>query len=134
MVEKYLSKLEVEKCINEIVITPPPKCSSFYWHHFYKYKVFIPTKNRDLYINFEEYDAYDLIRNTDLEVKERWRFAKKNVCLAINKNPKDEEVYKIMMELMKRFSKKRRQLRRNNESNNEFSVPLESCKYYVLLV
>jgi len=71
MVEKYLSKLEVEEFIDEKVMTPPPKCSSFYWNNWYKYKVFIPTKNRDVYINLEEYDAYDIIQDTDLEVKDR---------------------------------------------------------------
>jgi len=64
----------------------------------------------------------------------RWRLAKRNVCLALNQNSKDKEVHIKVLELIKRFVKKRRQLRRNNESNNQFSIPLGSCKYYIFLV
>lgn len=70
MFGKYLPRLERENCIDEKVNTPPPECSSFYWNNRYKYKVFMPTKNRDFYINMEEYNAHDIIQ-TDLKFKDQ---------------------------------------------------------------
>jgi len=71
MVGEYLSQLEKEKSISETLETPPPEYSSFYWNNnHHKYKVYIPTKNCNRYINLEEYDAYDII-HSDLEVKDQ---------------------------------------------------------------
>ncbi|XP_060875468.1 uncharacterized protein LOC132948829 [Metopolophium dirhodum] len=133
MVGKYLSKLESGNFIDELVNKPTPKCSSFYWNNYYKYKVFIPTKNRLIYFNMEEYNARDKI-NTNLEFGKQWRLATKNVCLAVGKNEIDKKILRKIKELKICLSNKRRQLRLKNAKNDQFSIPLESCKYYVLLV
>jgi len=70
MIGKYLSKLESENFIDKLVNKPTPKCSSFYWNNYYKYKVFIPTKNRLIYFNMQEYNTRDVL-NTKLEFKEQ---------------------------------------------------------------
>lgn len=64
----------------------------------------------------------------------RWRLATKNVCLAIGENKIDKKILRKIKELKICLSNKRRRLRKKNEKNDQFSIPLESCKYYILLV
>lgn len=64
----------------------------------------------------------------------RWKLAIKNVCLALSKNEIDKNVRGKIRELKICLSKKRRQLRLDNEKNDQFSIPEGSCKFYVLLV
>lgn len=57
--EKYLTKLEANCLLNQVLHTPPPEISNFYWKNDTgeKYKVFIPTPNRKLYYNLKEYEG-----------------------------------------------------------------------------
>lgn len=64
-----MTKLENEDeqfTIDEPITTPPPLVSSFYWqnHRGTKYKVFIPTEDKEVYWNFEEYDKKDINLDT----------------------------------------------------------------------
>jgi len=52
-----LTRLEANCLLAGPEQTPPPEISNFYWKNDYeeKYKVFIPTPNRYVYYNLEEY-------------------------------------------------------------------------------
>lgn len=52
-----MTRLEANCLLAEPEQTPPPEISNFYWKNDYeeKYKVFIPTPNRYVYYNLEEY-------------------------------------------------------------------------------
>lgn len=56
--------MKLEACpllrvLDKVERTPPPEVSNFYWKNDdeEKYKVFIPTPNRKLYYNLEEYEG-----------------------------------------------------------------------------
>ncbi|XP_060872295.1 uncharacterized protein LOC132946338 [Metopolophium dirhodum] len=88
--EKYLMQLEANRLLNEVEQTPPPKMSNFYWKNYagHKYKAFIPTPNRRMYYNLEEYEGDMNINEFD---NNRWTSAKKCVLLAVsNTHPADK--------------------------------------------
>jgi len=70
-----LELLESESVLKEpvkVIGNKPPDYSSFYWiNDGTKYKAFIPTKNRKMYINVEEYDTKDILEFTDVELRDR---------------------------------------------------------------
>ncbi|VVC24806.1 Hypothetical protein CINCED_3A020915 [Cinara cedri] len=132
--EKYLSRLEDEESIKEPLSIDPPVCSSFYWKNYFgrKHKVFMPTPNRQLYYNLEEYDVKD-IKDLDLEDRKE---VKKCLCLAVSDEcAKDRSVITKMNKVMKKIGK-RKQFQKHElpQTTDDFSATPGNSKYYTFLV
>ncbi|XP_022162523.1 uncharacterized protein LOC111028265 isoform X1 [Myzus persicae] len=91
--EKYLMKLEAcPLLLDQVERTPPPEVSNFYWKNDdeEKYKVFIPTPNRKLYYNLEEYEGDININEID---NDGWKSADKCVLLAVSNSYAADQLF-----------------------------------------
>ncbi|CAH1736127.1 unnamed protein product [Aphis gossypii] len=97
--EKYLNKFEANCLLPEVIKIPPPEISNFYWKNDYgnKYKAFIPTPNRIVYYNLEEYGEF----MSKEEINDfGWTFAQKCVLLAVSDTYTEDQPFIQQMEFL----------------------------------